>query len=150
VVDHCEVIITLGGVSAGDFDPVKQALASLGEIELWKVAMKPGSPQAFGTVDGKLFFGLPGNPVSSAVVFEMLVRPALSTVLGRSILDRPAVHAVSADSLISSRGRRDFVRVARRSYSTSRRIDKRLLHLADSHGSRHGVHPFAGRRWSVQ
>jgi molybdopterin molybdotransferase len=62
VVEHCEVIITLGGVSAGDFDPVKQALASLGEIELWKVAMKPGSPQAFGTVDGKLFFGSRGTP----------------------------------------------------------------------------------------
>jgi molybdopterin molybdotransferase len=111
IVDHCEVIITLGGVSAGDFDPVKQALGELGEIELWKVAMKPGQPQAFGTIEGKLFFGLPGNPVSSAVVFEMLVRPALWTLLGRTVLDRLGVHAVLGENVLSSRGRRDFLRV---------------------------------------
>jgi molybdopterin molybdotransferase len=111
VVEHCEVIVTLGGVSAGDFDPVKQALSSLGSIELWKVGMKPGQPQAFGMVAGKLFFGLPGNPVSSAVVFEMLVRPALWTLLGRSVLDRPMVKAVSNDPFSSVQGRRDFIRV---------------------------------------
>jgi molybdopterin molybdotransferase len=111
VIDHCEVIVTLGGVSAGDFDPVKQALSSLGDVELWKVGMKPGQPQAFGTVGGKLFFGLPGNPVSSAVVFEMLVRPALWTLLGRSVLDRPVVRAVMAESVTSVAGRRDFLRV---------------------------------------
>lgn len=111
VIEHCEVIVTLGGVSAGDFDPVKQALSSLGSIELWKVGMKPGQPQAFGTVEGKLFFGLPGNPVSSAVVFEMLVRPALWTLLGRSVLDRPVVRAVMAEDVASAAGRRDFLRV---------------------------------------
>jgi molybdopterin molybdotransferase len=112
VVDHCEVIITLGGVSAGDFDPVKQALSSLGEIELWKVAMKPGAPQAFGTIEGKLFFGLPGNPVSSAVVFEMLVRPALWMLIGRTILDRTTIHATLDQPFISAIGRRDFIRVS--------------------------------------
>jgi len=111
VVDHCEVIITLGGISAGDFDPVKQALTSMGEIELWKVAMKPGSPQAFGTVEGKLFFGLPGNPVSSAVVFEMLVRPALYALLGRSNLDRPSIRAMLPVEISSIKNRRDFLRV---------------------------------------
>jgi molybdopterin molybdotransferase len=114
VVDHCEVIVTLGGVSAGDFDPVKQALSSLGDIELWKVGMKPGQPQAFGTVGGKLFFGLPGNPVSSAVVFEMLVRPALWTLLGRKRLDRELTEAVVVDRVGSQAGRRDFIRVALR------------------------------------
>ena len=111
VVDHCEVIVTLGGVSAGDYDPVKQALSTLGDIELWKVAMKPGSPQAFGTVEGKLFFGLPGNPVSSAVVFEMLVRPALWTLLGRTSIDRRVTPAASVARIQSAAGRRDFIRV---------------------------------------
>jgi len=111
VIDHCEVIVTLGGISAGDYDPVKQALSSLGDIELWKVAMKPGQPQAFGTIEGKLFFGLPGNPVSSAIVFEMLVRPALLTLLGRQNLRRPMVRARTVDTLPSAPGRRDFVRV---------------------------------------
>ena len=111
VVEHCEVIVTLGGISAGDFDPVKQALASLGSIELWKVGMKPGQPQAFGTVEGKLFFGLPGNPVSSAVVFEMLVRPALWALLGRSTLDRWTTRVTAGERLMSVSGRRDFVRV---------------------------------------
>jgi molybdopterin molybdotransferase len=111
VIEHCEVIVTIGGVSAGDFDPVKQALSRLGEVELWRVGMRPGQPQAFGVVDGKLFFGLPGNPVSSAVVFEMLVRPALWTLLGRSVLDRPVVRAVLADAVVSKAGRRDFLRV---------------------------------------
>ena len=111
VVDHCEVIVTLGGVSAGDYDPVKQALSSLGGIELWKVAMKPGQPQAFGTVEGKLFFGLPGNPVSSAVVFEMLVRPALWALLGRNRLDRPSARAKIPIDVASVKDRRDFLRV---------------------------------------
>ena len=111
VADHCEVIVTLGGVSAGDYEPVKQAMATMADGELWRVGMRPGQPQAFGTVHGKLFFGLPGNPVSSAVVFEMLVRPALWTLLGRATLDRPVVRAVLADSVESKVGRRDFLRV---------------------------------------
>jgi molybdopterin molybdotransferase len=112
VADHCDAIVTLGGVSAGDFDPVRAALAALGgDIELWRVGMRPGQPQAFGSVHGKLFFGLPGNPVSSAVVFEMLVRPALWTMLGRGSLDRPTVRAVLAGPVQSKAGRRDFLRV---------------------------------------
>jgi molybdopterin molybdotransferase len=112
VQEHCDVIITLGGVSAGDFDPVKQALSRLPGVELWRVGMRPGQPQAFGVLsDGTLFFGLPGNPVSSAVVFEMLVRPALWTLLGRAELDRPVVRAVMGEAVQSKVGRRDFLRV---------------------------------------
>ncbi len=112
VADHCDVIVTLGGVSAGDFDPVRAALVSLGgDVALWRVGMRPGQPQAFGTVHGKLFFGLPGNPVSSAVVFEMLVRPALWAMLGRASLDRPVVRAVLDSAVQSKVGRRDFLRV---------------------------------------
>jgi len=112
VAEHCDAIVTLGGVSAGDFDPVREAVATLGDdVELWKVGMRPGQPQAFGLAHGKLLFGLPGNPVSSAVVFEMLVRPALWTILGRRVLDRPTVRAVLADPVQSKVGRRDFLRV---------------------------------------
>jgi len=112
VADHCDAIVTLGGVSAGDFDPVREALGTLGgDVELWRVGMRPGQPQAFGLAHGKLFFGLPGNPVSSAVVFEMLVRPALWTMLGRRVLDRPSVRAVLAEPVQSKVGRRDFLRV---------------------------------------
>lgn len=112
VQDKCEVILTLGGVSAGDFDPVKQALSRLDGVELWRVGMRPGQPQAFGVLpDGTLFFGLPGNPVSSAVVFEMLVRPALWAMMGRTVLDRPMVRAVMGEAVQSKVGRRDFLRV---------------------------------------
>ncbi len=112
VKDHCDVIISIGGVSAGDFDPVKQALADLPTVELWRVGMRPGQPQAFGVLEGgKLFFGLPGNPVSSAIVFEMLVRPAIWRMLGRSSLDRPFVRAVMGEAVGSKLGRRDFLRV---------------------------------------
>jgi molybdopterin molybdotransferase len=111
VKDRCDVVVSIGGVSAGDFDPVKQALANLPEVELWRVGMRPGQPQAFGVVDGKLFFGLPGNPVSSAVVFEMLVRPAIWAMLGREPLQRPFVRAVLGERVQSKAGRRDFLRV---------------------------------------
>ena len=123
VREQADVILTLGGVSAGDFDPVKQALSRLDGVELWRVGMRPGQPQAFGVLEGgKLFFGLPGNPVSSAVVFEMLVRPALWTLLGRTELDRPMVRAVLAEPLASKQGRRDFVRVRLDSVAESEAI----------------------------
>jgi molybdopterin molybdotransferase len=112
VREQSDVILTLGGVSAGDFDPVKQALSRLPGVELWRVGMRPGQPQAFGVLGGgTLFFGLPGNPVSSAVVFEMLVRPALWALMGRSLLDRPTTQARMAEAVTSKLGRRDFLRV---------------------------------------
>ena len=106
-----DVVVTIGGVSAGDFDPVKQSLAALGEIALWRVAMKPGRPQAFGRPDGRLFFGLPGNPASVACVFEVLVRPALRRLQGFSRLDRPRLIARATETIPSRQGRTDFVRV---------------------------------------
>jgi molybdopterin molybdotransferase len=112
MLGEADVVLTIGGVSAGDFDPVKQALGALGEVELWRVAMKPGRPQAFGTPGSRLFFGLPGNPASVACVFEALVRPALRKLQGFSALDRPRVPVRSAESIESRAGRTDFVRVA--------------------------------------
>jgi molybdopterin molybdotransferase len=105
-----DVVLTVGGVSAGDFDPVKEALARFGTIELWRVEMRPGRPQAFGRPDGRLFFGLPGNPASVACVFEALVRPALRRLQGFAELDRPRVPVRLAQDVASRRGRTDFVR----------------------------------------
>lgn len=119
VREQADVIITLGGVSAGDFDPVKQALSRLPGVDLWRVGMRPGQPQAFGVLEGgKLFFGLPGNPVSSAVVFEMLVRPALWAMMGRVELDREIVQALLEEAVGSKAGRRDFLRVRLQAVST--------------------------------
>jgi molybdopterin molybdotransferase len=106
----CDAVLTIGGVSAGDFDPVKLALARLGEIELWRVAMRPGRPQAWGRPQGRLFHGLPGNPASVACVFEALVRPALRRLQGFSRLDRPRVPVRLARDVASKAGRTDFVR----------------------------------------
>jgi molybdopterin molybdotransferase len=108
---EADVVITIGGVSAGDFDPVKQSLAALGEIALWRVAMRPGRPQAFGTPAGRLFFGLPGNPASVACVFEVLVRPALRRLQGFTRRQRPRVTARVTETIPSRAGRTDFVRV---------------------------------------
>jgi molybdopterin molybdotransferase len=110
-LEVADVVVTVGGVSAGDFDPVKLALADVGEVALWRVAMKPGRPQAFGTPRGRLFFGLPGNPASVACVFEALVRPALRKLQGFASLDRPRLPVRAAVQIDSRVGRTDFVRV---------------------------------------
>jgi molybdopterin molybdotransferase len=108
--EMADVVLTIGGVSEGDFDPVKQALAEIGGVALWRVAMKPGRPQAFGARDGRLFFGLPGNPASVACVFEVLVRPALRALQGFASLDRPRLEVRSALPVESRIGRTDFIR----------------------------------------
>ncbi|MEM9492287.1 MAG: gephyrin-like molybdotransferase Glp, partial [Myxococcota bacterium] len=88
---QADVLLTSGGVSVGDFDFVKGAFAEAGvAMDFWKVAMKPGKPLAFGTTEtGKPAFGLPGNPVSSMVVFELFVRPALLLMQGAQQTARP-------------------------------------------------------------
>ncbi|MBF0609972.1 MAG: molybdopterin molybdotransferase MoeA [Magnetococcales bacterium] len=79
---ECDAILTSGGVSVGDFDLVKEVLQDIGSIHFWKVAMKPGKPQAYGQLGQATFFGLPGNPVSSLAVFLLMVRPALFRLMG--------------------------------------------------------------------
>jgi molybdopterin molybdotransferase len=108
---EADVVITIGGISAGRRDPVKEAIASIPGIARWRVAMKPGRPQAFGTPESRLFFGLPGNPASVACVFEALVRPALRKLQGFTTLDRPLLTARAAEAIASRAGRTDFVRV---------------------------------------
>ncbi len=74
--------ISTGGVSVGDYDIIKEVLQQWGDINFWKVAMKPGKPQAYGQLRKALFFGLPGNPVSGLTVFLTIVRPALIRLMG--------------------------------------------------------------------
>jgi len=107
-----DVVLSLGGVSMGDFDPVKLALAEIPGVEWWRVGMRPGGPQAFGALaEGRVFYGLPGNPVSSSVVFDRLARPLLRSAMGIASPDRPMVRATLTEEVRSALGRRDFVRV---------------------------------------
>ncbi len=110
--DGADVIVTAGGVSVGDRDFVKPALETLGTLELWRVAMKPGKPLAFGRIGNALFFGLPGNPVSAQVTFELFARPALAKMAGRAAetWQRPQVEAEITETIAHIPGRREYVR----------------------------------------
>ncbi len=105
-----DALITSGGVSVGEHDVVKNVLEKLGKINFWRVAMKPGKPQAYGIADGKPIFGLPGNPVSSLVVFELFVRPALLKMAGHSELLRPKFKASLAEDVVNRDGRVNYMR----------------------------------------
>ena len=114
-----DMLITAGGVSAGDYDVVKDVLAKQGEIAFWTVRMKPGKPLAFGIIKGVNqdgiardipHLGLPGNPVSSMVTFELFARPAILKMMGKKKLTKPTVDAVLEDSMVNSDGRRVFAR----------------------------------------
>ena len=105
-----DALITSGGVSVGEHDVVKSVLDKLGEINFWRVAMKPGKPQAYGIADGKPIFGLPGNPVSSLVVFELFVRPALLKMAGHTELLRPTFKATLAEPITNKDGRVNYMR----------------------------------------
>ena len=113
-----DMIVVSGGVSVGPYDVVRAAFAEIGRMELWRVAVQPGKPFAFGVVDrpdcGRtLLFGLPGNPVSSFVTFELFVRPAIRRLAGlpAARLTRAADRAVLLDAVSKSPGRRAFLRV---------------------------------------
>lgn len=106
----CDIIVTSGGVSVGDYDLVKDVLAGLGtRIRFWKVAMRPGKPLVFGRIKGIPVFGLPGNPVSSMVSFEIFVRPLILKMLGGKY-ERKEVEAVIEEGLDKKRGFKYFLR----------------------------------------
>jgi molybdenum cofactor synthesis domain-containing protein len=92
----CDAVLTSGGVSVGDYDYVKAALDRFGALEWRQVAIKPAKPLAFGVVQGVPVFGLPGNPVSSLVSFELFARPALRRMMGYDAVRRPEVTARAA------------------------------------------------------
>lgn len=114
-LDDCDAILTSGGVSVGDYDFVKAALSQLGSLEWRQVAIKPAKPLAFGVIDGVPIFGLPGNPVSSLVSYELFARPALRQMAHHPEINRPTTRAVAEHNF----GRRPdgkvhFVRVVAR------------------------------------
>ena len=82
---QCDALLTCGGVSVGEEDHIKSAISALGTLDLWKVAIKPGKPFAFGRVGEAVFMGMPGNPVAAWVTFCLLVRPALLTLAGARV-----------------------------------------------------------------
>ena len=98
-VGDCDALITSGGVSMGDFDFVKAVLSELGDLTWMQVAIKPAKPFAFGVLLGTPIFGLPGNPVSSAVSFELFARPAIRMMMGRSDIQRTHEWAVADEAL---------------------------------------------------
>lgn len=107
-----DVLVTSGGVSVGQFDFVKEVQDELGvQRRLWGVAMKPGKPLAFGVRGDTLVFGLPGNPVSTMVSFELFVRPAILRLMGYRKSTRPPYSAVMAEDVSNSDGRMYVVRV---------------------------------------
>ena len=109
---ECDAILTSGGVSVGDYDFVKAALNRLGSLEWRQVAIKPAKPLAFGVISGTPIFGLPGNPVSSLVSYELFARPALRQMSGHPILHRPTVSArAEHDFTRRPDGKVHFVRV---------------------------------------
>ena len=107
-----DVLISTAGVSVGAADLVRVVMEELGEIGFWRINMRPGKPLAYGTLQGLPFFGLPGNPVSTMVTFEVIVRPALAKIAGRPFALR-AVKAKLAEGMRSD-GRRTYARVTLR------------------------------------
>jgi molybdopterin molybdotransferase len=132
---ECDILVTSGGVSLGDYDVVKQVLATEGNVSFWTVRMKPGKPLAFGMFkrsDGKQIphLGLPGNPVSSMITFEVFARPAILKMMGRSNLVKSNITAVMEDSVGNKDGRRIFARVV-----VTRRDGKYFAHITGPQGS---------------
>jgi molybdenum cofactor synthesis domain-containing protein len=108
----CDAVVTSGGVSMGDYDYVKAVLGRIGDMEWMQVAIKPAKPFAFGTVGDTPVFGLPGNPVSSLVSFELFARPGLRAMVGDPDPERTRMLATAAEDLARRRdGKVHFVRV---------------------------------------
>jgi molybdopterin molybdotransferase len=107
---RADAVITSGGVSVGDADYTKEVLEELGEINFWKLAIKPGKPFAFGRLPSSYFFGLPGNPVSSMVTLHQLVVPALQKLCNMPIKERQSYQATASKRFFKKPGRADYQR----------------------------------------
>ncbi len=111
-IDRADAVIVAGGVSVGPYDVVKRAFETVGRVDLWRVAVQPGKPFAFGVADdGPVLFGLPGNPVSGFVTFELFVRPAIRRLAGHPRLLRDGDIGVLLDPVAKAPGRRAYLRV---------------------------------------
>jgi len=108
---NADILVLSGGVSMGDYDFTKPVFQELGgEMNFWKLAIRPGQPVAFGKIGKTLAFGLPGNPVSSMITFEQLVRPAMLKMCGSTVLARPVVQAILQEKFSKRPDRRHFLR----------------------------------------
>ena len=96
----CDLLLTSGGVSVGEFDFTREVVQRLGgTLTLWRVRMRPGAPLGFGTVFGAPWLGLPGNPVSALVTFELFARPLIRTLAGFRLPHRGTISALTADDI---------------------------------------------------
>ena len=137
--DQCDAVVTSGGVSVGEMDFIRGAFERIGgDLQFWKVAIRPGRPFAFGRCRGKLLFGLPGNPVSALVTFLLLVRPALLRWQGAANVSLPAHPGVLAEPLANDSERRHFMRVkvdpTGRIYSAGAQASHVLSSMAAANG----------------
>ena len=109
---EANVLVSSAGVSVGDRDFVREAVEALGaRLDFWKVNMRPGKPLTFGRIGERLFFGLPGNPVSSMVTFELFVRPVLRRLGGHQMLGRPRIRARALEPIDNPGSRPGYLRV---------------------------------------
>jgi molybdopterin molybdotransferase len=107
-----DVLVTSAGVSVGELDLVREALERSGAaLHLWQVSMRPGKPITFGTRGDRPVFGLPGNPVSAMVTFELFVRPALRRMAGAAVIDRARIRALALEPIANPGSRRGYLRV---------------------------------------
>ncbi len=105
-----DVVITTGGASVGDADHIKTVLEACGDVNFWKIAMKPGKPLAFGKIGDCYFFGLPGNPVAVTTTFDIILKPALLYLTSAHIKQPLVLSATCTTPLKKSRGRQEFQR----------------------------------------
>jgi molybdopterin molybdotransferase len=130
---ECDAVITTGGVSVGQMDWVKAAFTGIGgQLDLWKVAMRPGKPFAYGRWKEKLFFGLPGNPASALVTFIILTRPALLRMQGARDVLGPTMCAMLSEPLANPGGRRHFMRVTLDARGGARSAGNQSSHILSS------------------
>jgi molybdopterin molybdotransferase len=137
---QCDLVVTTGGASVGELDLVRSAFTRLGgEIDFWKVAIKPGRPFMFGRFGNQLLLGLPGNPVSALVTFLLLVRPALLRMQGATELGLPTAMGVLAEELSNPGSRRHFVRVIMDAKGTVTLAGSQASHLLGSFAAANGL-----------
>ncbi len=105
-----DIVITTGGVSVGDADYIKSALRKVGKVNFWKIAIKPGRPLAHGKIKNALFFGLPGNPVSAAVTFQIFIIPAIRKILQMPHSSKLTMKAQVKSALSKKKGRIEYKR----------------------------------------
>jgi molybdopterin molybdotransferase len=131
IARRADVILSSGGVSVGDYDFVKDVMGDIGNaMHFWQVAMRPGKPLAFGSIDGVPLFGLPGNPVSVMVSFEQFVRPYLLKMQGHVRIFRETLTAQSAQDIKKGIGTKNFIRAV-----VQKEKDRYLARVTGEQGS---------------